>query len=250
MKSRKGEKAMPILKLENVSKHFGGLKAVDDIFLTLESGQMLGLVGPNGSGKTTLFNLISGMLTLTSGQIIFCDENISKAKTYKRVLKGINRTFQVAKPFASLTVYDNIKVGCLAHMKKQKDIHEKIMALAVSVGLSEFIHYEARSLPIGNLKKLEIAKALATNPKLLLLDEPFGGLSYAESDEIIQTIKYINQQGVSIIIVEHVMRALVKLVDHVFVLNFGKEIAHGRLKEVMLNRKVVEAYLGEDYAEN
>lgn len=241
---------MPILKLQNVSKHFGGLKAVDDVSLTLEPGEMLGLVGPNGSGKTTLFNLISGMLALTSGKIIFCDEDISKSKTYKRVHKGINRTFQVVKPFASLTVYDNIKVGCLVNMKKQKDIHEKILTLAASVGLSDHIHEEARSLPIGNLKKLEIAKALATNPKLLLLDEPFGGLSYAESDEIIQLIKYINQQGVGIIIVEHVMSALVKLADHVFVLNFGKEIAHGRLKEVMLDRKVVEAYLGEDYAEN
>ncbi|MEE9911209.1 MAG: ABC transporter ATP-binding protein [Deltaproteobacteria bacterium] len=241
---------MPILKLQNVSKHFGGLKAVDDVSLTVEPGEMLGLVGPNGSGKTTLFNLISGMLTLTSGQIIFCDEDISKAKTYKRVQKGINRTFQVVKPFASLTVYDNIKVGCLVHMKKQENIHEKIMALAASVGLSDLIHDEARSLPIGNLKKLEIAKALATNPKLILLDEPFGGLSYGEGHEIIQLIKSINQQGLSIIIVEHVMSALVKLVDHVFVLNYGKEIAHGLLKEVMLDRKVVEAYLGEDYAEN
>jgi branched-chain amino acid transport system ATP-binding protein len=241
---------MPILKIDNVCKHFGGLKAVDNISLALEDGEMLGLVGPNGSGKTTLFNLISGMLKLTSGKIIFRDEDISKVKTYKRVVKGINRTFQVVKPFSSLTVYDNIKVGCLVHVEKHEDIHQKIMALITSVGLKDLVTEEARNLPIGNLKKLEIAKALATNPKLLLLDEPFGGLSHGESDEIIQLIKGINKQGVSIIIVEHVMSALAKLVDHVFILNFGQEIAHGRLNEVMTDKAVIDAYLGEDDVEN
>lgn len=241
---------MTILKVQNVSKHFGGLKAVDNVSLTLKEGEMLGLVGPNGSGKTTLFNLISGMLSLTSGKIIFCDDDISNVKTHKRVHKGINRTFQIVRPFASLTVYENLKIGCLVHANKHKDINEKVMALAASVGLSDLVDCEAKSLPLGTLKKLEIAKALATNPKLLLLDEPFGGLSHGESEEVIALIKSVNQDGVGIIIVEHVLSALVKLVDHVFVLNFGKEIARGCMREVMLERKVVEAYLGDDYAEN
>jgi branched-chain amino acid transport system ATP-binding protein len=241
---------MTILEIKSLSKHFGGLKAVDDVSLTLEEGEMLGLVGPNGSGKTTLFNLISGMLKPTSGTIVFRQEDITKYKTNKRVVKGINRTFQVVRPFSSLTVYENIKVGCLAHIEKNENIHQKIMNLIESVGLKGLEDEESRNLPLGHLKKLEVAKALATNPKLLLLDEPFGGLSHAETVELIPLIKEVNKQGVSIIVVEHVMSALVKLIDRVFVLNFGRKIAHGHINEVMTDKTVIDAYLGDDYVEN
>lgn len=235
-----------ILETKHLSKHFGGLKAVDDISLALQEGDMLGLVGPNGSGKTTLFNLISGVLKPTGGDMLFRGENITKCKTYKRVFKGINRTFQVVRPFAALTVYENIKIGCLSHVKKHEDIHEKIMRLITSVGLKGLENEESRNLPLGTLKKLEVAKALATSPGLLLLDEPFGGLSHAETEELIPLIKDINGQGVSIIIVEHVMSALVKLIDQVLVLNFGQKIAQGPIKDVMTEQTVIDAYLGDD----
>jgi branched-chain amino acid transport system ATP-binding protein len=241
---------MSILDIENLSKNFHGLSAVDNISLTLEEGEMLGLVGPNGSGKTTLFNLISGTLKVTGGRIIFRDEDITKYKTYQRVNKGINRTFQVVRPFSSLTVYENIKVGCLSLIQKNENIHQKIMNLIESVGLKGLENEESHSLPLGHLKKLEVAKALATNPKLLLLDEPFGGLSHAEISEIIPLVKEINERGVSVIIVEHVMSALVKLVSNVVVLNFGQKIAHGHINEVMTNKTVIDAYLGDDYVEN
>lgn len=241
---------MPILELKNLSKHFGGLMAVDNVSIALEEGEMLGLVGPNGSGKTTLFNLISGMLKVTSGAIVFRNEDITRYKTNKRVVKGINRTFQVVRPFSSLTVYENIKVGCLSHVEKHENIHQRVLNLIESVGLKEFINEEARNLPLGNLKKLEVAKALATNPKLLLLDEPFGGLSHAEIDEEIELIKEISRQGLSVIIVEHVMSALVKLIDKVVVLNFGQIIAHGHINEVMTDKTVINAYLGDDYVDN
>lgn len=241
---------MPILEIKNLSKHFGGLKAVDNVSIALEEGEMLGLVGPNGSGKTTLFNLISGMLKVTRGAIVFKNEDITKYKTNKRVVKGINRTFQVVRPFSSLTVYENIKVGCLSHVERHENIHQRVLNLIESVGLKEFANEESRNLPLGNLKKLEVAKALATNPKLLLLDEPFGGLSHAEIGEEIQLIKEISRQGVSVIIVEHVMSALVKLVDKVVVLNFGRKIAHGHINEVMTDKTVINAYLGDDYVDN
>ena len=241
---------MPILDIKNLSKHFHGINAVDNISLTLEDGEMLGLVGPNGSGKTTLFNLISGFLKITSGTIVFRNEDITKYKTYQRVIKGINRTFQVVRPFSSLTVYENIKVGCLSRIEKNENIHQKIMNLIESVGLKGLENEESRNLPLGHLKKLEVAKALATNPKLLLLDEPFGGLSHAEITEIIPLVKEINERGVSVIVVEHVMSALVKLVDKVVVLNFGQKIAHGPINEVMTEKTVIDAYLGDDYVEN
>jgi len=241
---------MPILDIKNVSKHFHGISAVNHISLTLEEGEMLGLVGPNGSGKTTLFNLISGFLKITSGTIVFRNEDITKYKTYQRVIKGINRTFQVVRPFSSLTVYENIKVGCLSRIEKNKIIHQKIMSLIESVGLKGLENEESRNLPLGHLKKLEVAKALATNPKLLLLDEPFGGLSHAEIAEIIPLVKEINERGVSVIVVEHVMSALVKLVEKVVVLNFGQKIAHGPINEVMTEKTVIDAYLGDDYVEN
>jgi ABC-type branched-subunit amino acid transport system ATPase component len=241
---------MPILDIKNVTKHFHGISAVNNISLTLEEGEMLGLVGPNGSGKTTLFNLISGFLKITSGTIVFRNEDITKYKTYQRVIKGINRTFQVVRPFSSLTVYENIKVGCLSRIEKNKIIHQKIMSLIESVGLKGLENEESRNLPLGHLKKLEVAKALATKPKLLLLDEPFGGLSHREIAEIIPLVKEINERGVSVIVVEHVMSALVKLVEKVVVLNFGQKIAHGPINEVMTEKTVIDAYLGDDYVEN
>ena len=149
-----------------------------------------------------------------------------------------------------MTVYENIKVGCLSHVEKNENIHQKIINLIDSVGLKGLENEESRNLPLGHLKKLEVAKALATNPKLLLLDEPFGGLSHAEIAELIPLIKEINKQGISIIIVEHVMSALVKLIDKVFVLNFGQKIAHGHINEVMTDKTVIDAYLGDDYVEN
>ena len=241
---------MSILEIKNLSKHFGGLKAVDDISLGLEEGEILGLVGPNGSGKTTLFNLISGTLKPTSGMIFFKGENIAAIKTNERVVKGINRTFQVVRPFPSLTVYENIRVGCLSLPRKGEDIHQKILKLIDAVGLKGLENEESRNLPLGNLKKLEVAKALSTEPCLLLFDEPFGGLSHSEIIDEIKLIRKINENGMSIIIVEHVLSALIKLVEQVVVLNFGRKIAQGPINEVMSDKTVIDAYLGEEYAKD
>lgn len=241
---------MPILELKNITKSFGGLTAVNDVSLSLNDGDILGIVGPNGSGKTTLFNLISGNLKVSNGSIRFKNEDVTKQKTYKRVLKGINRTFQVVRPFSSLTVFENVKVGCLSNRKSNESVNKKVMQLIESVGLKGLENEESQNLPLGNLKKLEIARSLSTDPDLLLLDEPFGGLSHAEITEEIQLIKRINSKGVTVIIVEHVMSALVKLIKNVAVLNFGEIIGHGPLIDIMRDQKIIDAYLGDDYVEN
>ncbi len=239
---------MLILEVKGAHKNFGGLKAINDVSLSLEKGSILGLVGPNGSGKTTLFNLISGLLRLNAGTLIFRGEDITGLKPHERVLKGISRTFQVVKPFKTLTVYENIKVAYLAKKNPLKEMDSKIREIVESVGLKGMEGEVANNLPLGNLKMLEIARSLATEPDLLLLDEVFGGLSHQEIDMLSDLIRRVNQQGVSIIIVEHLMQEIVKLVGSMVVLNFGVKIAEGPAEKVLNDKNVIDAYLGDENA--
>jgi len=239
---------MAILEVIDAEKNFGGLKAISKVSLSVPRGAILGLIGPNGSGKTTLFNLISGFLRLDAGVLRFNGEEISGLKAHERVLQGITRTFQIVKPFRSLTVYENVKLGFLAKGGRERDLNPRIEEIIESVGLKGMEEEGASNLPLGNLKMLEIARSLATNPQLLLLDEVFGGLSHQEVDVLSRVIRRVNELGVSIILVEHLMSEIVKLVQGIVVLNFGMKIAEGPAAEVFKNPEVIKAYLGDEDA--
>src|SRR5699024_7176339 len=235
-----------ILNIKNVSKIFGGLHALKDINLSLAQEEILGLIGPNGAGKTTLFNIIAGVLNPNSGSIIFEDEDIINKRPDQRCKNGIARTFQITKPFESMDLIQNVTVG--SYFGKQKINFETAKKKATDVlefvGMKDFIYTEAKELSIGNKKKLELARALATEPKVLLLDEVIGGLTPTEGNEVVEIIKKIRDSGVSIIMIEHVMKAVMSISDRMTVLNYGEILAGGTPKEIANNKEVIEAYLG------
>ncbi len=237
-----------ILQIKNITKRFGGLTAVNDVSFEIERGSLVGLIGPNGAGKTTLFNLIAGSEKQNSGTIWFDGINISKFSVYKRVKQGISRTFQIVRPLRRLSCLDNVIVGCMSPRGKimSADIGVSHLASSIlgSVGLVDKARIPPIILPFGDLKKLEMARALASNPELLLLDEPFSGLSHEEQMIIFDLIKRLHEEGYTIIMVGHVLRELMALVPRVLVLHQGKLIADGSPQEVVKNRIVYEAYLG------
>ncbi|MFX1493562.1 MAG: ABC transporter ATP-binding protein [Promethearchaeota archaeon] len=237
-----------ILQIKNLTKRFGGLTAVNDVSFEVDSGSLVGLIGPNGAGKTTLFNLISGFEKPNAGSIWFDGVNITKFSPSKKVNQGISRTFQIVKPFRFLTCLDNVIVGCKSPrgkiMSGEVGVDQLASRILASVGLVDKARIPPIILPFGDLKKLEIAKALASNPELLLLDEPFSGLSHEEQMIIVDLIKQLNREGRTIIIAEHVLRELMALVPRVIVLHQGKLIAEGPPKKVVDNKNVIEAYLG------
>ncbi len=236
-----------ILEIDDVSKNFGGLRAISDLSFCLERQEILGLIGPNGAGKTTLFNLICGFLRPTRGSIKFKGEAIHGLKPHKIVKKGITKTFQIPKPFHSLTLFENVIVSLLSNLRSPgeiKPIRETAQEIIEVVGLKEKKEMFPETLTQGNLKQLEIARALATNPELLLLDEPFAGLTLDEIAHLTSLIQALHQKEISIIIVEHKLRELMKIVQRVIVLDFGQKIADGSPKEIVRHEKVIEAYLG------
>jgi len=239
---------MPILEVEKLSKSFGGLAAVSDLNFTLPQGEILGLIGPNGSGKTTAFNLITGFLKPDWGRVTFKGIDITSAPCHAVCQWGIARTFQLVKPFAHMTVLQNVMVGrthgsdSAPNMKQAKVESEEIIHF---VGLREKEDKEAHSLTLADRKRLELARALATKPQLLLLDEMMSGLNQTETEEAIHLINQIRDSGISLIVVEHVMRVILGLSDRIVVLNVGVKIAEGTPQEIVNNRKVVEAYLGD-----
>lgn len=237
-----------VLQIKNLTKRFGGLTAVNDVSFEIERGSLVGLIGPNGAGKTTLFNLIAGSEKPNTGSIWFDGVNITKLRTYKRVNHGITRTFQVVKPLRFLTCLDNIIVGCMSPRGKARSekigIEQYASTILASVGLIDKARIPPIILPFGDLKKLEIAKALAPNPELLLLDEPFSGLSHEEQTIIVNLIKQLNEEGYTIMIAEHILRELMALVPRVLVMHQGKLIADGSPQEVVNIKYVIEAYLG------
>lgn len=239
---------MALLELKGVNKSFGGLKAVSRVSFELNGGEILGIIGPNGAGKTTLFNVITGFLKADSGEVWFNGENTVGLKPHQVCQKGLVRTFQLVKPFVELTVLENVVVAALNRAKTIKEAREKAIRTIELVGLKDKTNTLASGLTLGHRKRLELARTLATEPKLLLLDEVMAGLTPTEVDELIRLLKEVNHRGVTILLIEHVMRGLMALSRRVVVLNYGQKIAEGVPGEVVKNRQVIEAYLGEEFA--
>lgn len=238
---------MYILEVDGLIKRFGGLAAVNNVSFKVERGHILALIGPNGAGKTTCFNMIAGAMPATEGRVRFNGQDVTGQKPYTLNMHGMARTFQVVKPLAKLTVFDNLMVACLSKSRNIKQARDKAAAVMDRTRLGELADHEAGLLSIGNLKRLEVARALATEPELLLMDEPMGGLTPPEVDQAIQLIRDINAQGVSIVLIEHIMKAVTAVAESIVVLQNGQVIATGEPAAVMNDENVIKAYLGDGY---
>lgn len=237
-----------ILEVKSLTKKYSGLTAVNDFSFEIQKGEFVGLIGPNGAGKTTIFNLISGFEKPNSGKIIFNGIDITGMQPYKIVNLGVTRTFQLVRAFKFMTLLDNVKVSCLSKRGKKLahdyGIDEYASTILASVGLVDKARIPPVILPHGDLRKLQIGKALGTNPQLLLLDEPFSGLSHEEAQGITDLIKKLHDDGVTIFMTGHVLRELMHLVHRVIAMHQGKFITEGPPREVANNKIVLEAYLG------
>lgn len=236
------------LEVQNLTKQFGGVKAVDDVSFSVQKGQIIALIGPNGAGKTTCFNIIAGAFDPSAGKVAFKGQNIAGKKPYELNHLGIARTFQIVKPLAKLSVADNLMVASLAKSKNVKEAKQKAENIMSLTHLDSLAHTIAGQLSIGNLKRLEVARALATKPELLLMDEPMGGLTPAEVDQAIELISEIRKMGITIVIIEHIMKAVMSVAEAIVVLQNGKMIASGNPQDVVKNEAVIKAYLGDAYA--
>lgn len=236
-----------LLELKNLTVKFGGLVALNQLNFTLREGEIVGVIGPNGAGKTTVFNLISGVYRPTEGEIFFAGENITGMATHQITTRGIGRTFQVVKPFGTKSVLYNVMVGAFLRNSDPGKARENALAVLKLVGLHHKKDALAKSLTIVDRKRLEVAKALATEPRLLLLDEVLAGLNPSEVDEAMELVRQIHRSGVSILIIEHVLKAAMALSQRIIVLDYGKKIAEGSPEEVTSNPEVIKAYLGDKY---
>lgn len=248
-----------MLKLENTTIRFGGLVAVNEVNFEIEEGAIFGLIGPNGAGKTTLFNIISGVNKPTSGKVIFNGKEIQGTQPYKINQLGIARTYQNINLFKKMTVLENVMVGCHSMSKsgffssilrtksqeaEEKSIVEKSMEILEFMELKEKASFKASNLSYGEQRRLEISRALASDPKLLLLDEPAAGMNGKEKEKLSEIIKKINKKGITVLLVEHDMKLVMKITDTICVLNYGKKLALGNPSAIQNNKEVVEAYLG------
>jgi branched-chain amino acid transport system ATP-binding protein len=238
---------MKILELTKVRKSFGGIKAVEEFSLNVQEGEIFGLIGPNGAGKSTLFNCIAGVFPPTSGEIVFRGEKINNQRPWDLCRKGLARTFQIVKPFATRTVLYNVMVGAFATTDKRAEAERRALDVLRHLHMEDRKDMRAGNLTIADRKRLEIAKALATRPKLLLLDEVMAGLRPTEVDEMVAIIKRLREGGMTIFVIEHIMRAIMALSDRIAVLHFGTKIAEGPPHEMAHDERVVKAYLGEEY---
>ncbi|MCD1652099.1 branched-chain amino acid ABC transporter ATP-binding protein/permease [Halomonas meridiana] len=238
-----------ILKVEHLDKHFGGLHVTNDVSFDLHKGEVLGIIGPNGAGKTTVFNMISGFLRPDSGTVAILGEDgqfMSPRTPRAFARSGVGRTFQIVQPFAAMTVEENIMVGAFYRFRSVEECRKAAREIAYELGLYRFLEEEARNLPIGGLKRLEVARVMAMRPRILLLDEVMAGINPADLREAIELIKVIRNSGISIIAIEHVMQAVMELSDRVIVISSGEILAQGKPEEVVKNEAVIEAYLGKE----
>ncbi len=241
---------MALLEVHNVTKDFGGLRANSDISFTMDKGELLGLIGPNGAGKTTLFNCISGLHPLTSGRIVFDGEDISALKAHEVARRGLARTFQVYAAAGDLSVEENVMVGCFMHTRSRAGARARADEILSYLKLKDLADYLVSELPVAAQKRVTMATALGSNPKLLLLDEVAAGLNPSEIEEIMSSIRYIHHElGVTVMLIEHVMELVMKISDRVIVLDSGKKIAEGKPGDIVKNPAVIKAYLGERYVE-
>jgi len=235
---------MSLLKLSGLTKFFGGLQAVSELSFEVQAGEILGLIGPNGAGKTTAFNLIAGFISPSAGEILFNGENIGGMKAYAVTRKGIARTFQIVKPFKKLSVLENVTLAAFLRFPARREAEAAAGRILEKMGLGSKLPALAVDLTLSEQKRLEIARALATDPKLLLLDEPMGGLNPTEIDQASKLVRDICRGGVTIIWVEHVLKAIMNVSDRVVVINYGKKIAEGTPEQVVKKPEVIAAYLG------
>ena len=236
--------AEQILSVSHVTRRYGGLVAVNDVSMHVNQGEIIGLIGPNGAGKTTLFNMISGMQKCNAGKIVFAGKDITHTSVDKICKAGIGRTFQIVQPFENLTVLENVMVGAFVHTNNVEAARRYALEILDLVGMSALKDAPGRGLSLQYMKCMEVARALATKPKLLLLDEVMAGLNPTGVEAFVQTIKKIRDSGVTILVIEHVIRAIMSLSDRIYVLDQGRLIAEGQPETVMNNPEVIKSYLG------
>jgi branched-chain amino acid transport system ATP-binding protein len=236
-----------MLTLDNVTKRFGGLTAVRGVSLTVQPGELLGIIGPNGAGKTTLFHVISGYYAPDEGRVTFDGADVTGLPPHAISRLGLTRTFQIVKPFGNLSVLDNVMIGALTRLRSTRQARIEAERVIETCGLAAHAGIRAKGLPIGLRKRLEVARALATRPRLLLLDEVMAGVTPTELVGMIELIRRLHADGLTLIVIEHIMAAMMRLAQRIVVLHHGEQIAAGTPAEITADRRVIDAYLGEEF---
>jgi branched-chain amino acid transport system ATP-binding protein len=237
----------PLLKLEHVTKRFGGLTAVRDVSLEVGPGDLVGIIGPNGAGKTTLFHVISGYYRADDGRVTFDGHDVTGQPAHAIAQLGLTRTFQIVKPFGNLSVRDNVMIGALSRQSSVREARPDAERVIEVCGLGPHAGARARALPLALRKRLEVARALATRPRLLLLDEVMAGLNPTELGAMIELIRRLHADGLTLIVIEHIMAAMMRLAQRIVMLHHGERIAEGTPREIARDRRVIDAYLGEEF---
>ncbi len=236
-----------MLTLENVTKRFGGLTAVRAVSLDVRERELMGIIGPNGAGKTTLFNVVSGYYRPEEGRVVFAGSDVTGRAPHDICRLGLTRTFQIVKPFGNLSVLDNVMIGALTRTPTVRAARSDAERVVETCGLAPYATARARALPIGLRKRLEVARALATRPRVLLLDEVMAGLNPTELGGMVDLIRRLHAEGLTVIVIEHIMAAMMRLAQRIVVLHHGEKIAEGTPAQIVADRRVVDAYLGEEF---